>query len=63
MTEINNEIIWVQYLWKGKPMYVITSTKLRDEYYLYKVENGKYMKTQYNNRDPTVLEKYIKFNK
>ena len=42
-------------------MYVITSTKLRDEYYLYKVKNGDYVKTRYKNKDPTVLEKYMKF--
>lgn len=61
MITINNEIIWVQYLYKGEPMYVITSTKLRDEYYLYKVKNGDYVKTRYKNKDPTVLEKYMKF--
>ena len=41
MNTINNEIIWVTYLYHGKPLYAITSTKPRDEYYLYKVENEK----------------------
>jgi hypothetical protein len=60
VTTINGEIVWVTYLYNGKPIYIITSTKLRDEYYLYKVENGKYVKTKYKNKDPTELEKYMK---
>lgn len=62
MNTNNNEKIWVTYLYHGKPLYVITSTKLRDEYYLYKVENEKYVKTKYKNKDPTMLEKHMKFD-
>lgn len=58
-----NEIIWVQYLQNEIPIYVITSTKIRDYYYLYEVKDNKLIKTKYKNKDPTELEKYMKCNK
>lgn len=54
-----NEIILVQYIKDNKPVYIITSTMLRDTYYLYKVENDKLIKTKYKNKNPTELEKYM----
>ena len=55
-----NETIWVTYLIDGKPAYAITSTKIRDIYYLCKVENGKLVKTNHKAENPIDLEKYIK---
>ena len=54
-----NEIILVQYIKDDKPVYIITSTMLRDMYYLYKVENDKLVKTKHKNKTPTELEKYM----
>ena len=55
-----NEIIWTQYLHNEIPIYAITSTKIRDYYYLYEVKDNKLIKTKYKNKDPTELEKYMK---
>lgn len=60
LTPPPNEIIWVQYLQNEIPIYVITSTKIRDCYYLYEVKDNKLIKTKYKNKDPTELEKYMK---
>lgn len=54
------ETIWVQYLNNGIITHIITSTKMRDYYYLYKVVNGKAIKTKYKAENPMQLEKYIK---
>lgn len=54
------EIIWIQLAKDEVVTHVITSTPLRDVYYLYKVENGKLKKTRYKSDDPTVLERKIK---
>ena len=56
-----NEIIWVQYLQNEIPIYVITSTKIRDCYYLYEVKDNKLIKTKHKNKDQTELEKYMKY--
>ena len=61
LTPPPNEIIWVQYLQNERPVYVITSTKIRDCYYLYEVKDNKLIKTKYKNKDPTELEKYMKY--
>lgn len=55
-----NEILWVQHLHKGNVIYVITSTMMRDTYFLYKVEdNDKLVKTRHKSSNPQDLEKYI----
>ena len=54
-----NETIFVVYMQEGNPTHVITSTKFRDVYYLYKVQKGKLVKTKYSAKDPTDLEKYV----
>ena len=55
-----NEILWVQYLHKGKVIYVTTSTMMRDTYFLYKVEDdGKLVKTRHKSSNPQDLEKFI----
>lgn len=54
-----NETIWVQYKFKGETIYVVTSTALRDYYYLYKVEDNKLVKTKHKARNPTDLEEFI----
>lgn len=54
------EILWVQILRDEVVTYVITSTPLRDTYYLYKVQNGKLKRTRYQSDDPTELERKIK---
>lgn len=61
LTPPPNEIIWVQYLQNEIPIYVITSTKIRDYYYLYEVKDNKLIKTKHKNKDPTELEKYMKY--
>lgn len=64
MKELNivapkNEILWVQYYVEGMPRYVITSTKLRDQYFLYDVLDGKLHKTKYKDNDPKQLEQFM----
>lgn len=54
-----NEIIWVQYIKNNNVTHIITSTKLRDYYYLYEVKDNKPIKTKYKARSPTELEDYI----
>lgn len=55
-----NEILWVQYWHKNKVIYVITSTRMRDTYFLYKVENeDKLIKTRHKSNNPLDLEKFI----
>lgn len=61
LTPPKNEIIWAQYLHNGVPVYAITSTKLRDVYYLSEVKDNKLIKTKYKSNDPTELEQYIKY--
>jgi len=55
-----NEIIWLQIVKDGVVTHIITSTALRDVYYLYTVENDKLKKTRYKSDDPTKLEEKIK---
>lgn len=54
-----NEIILVQYVKDDKTIYLVTSSRLRDMYYLYKIEDDKLIKTKYKNKNPTELEKYM----
>ena len=56
---IKNEKIWLTQITSTKA-YIITSTNLRDMYYLYEVIDGKPVKTKYKNTNPTELNKYIK---
>lgn len=53
------ERLWVQYLQDGKPLYIITSTKLIDVYYLYEVKGTGLVKTMYKAKDPTMLKKHM----
>ena len=53
------ERLWVQYLQDGKPLYIITSTRLRDVYYLYEVKGTSLVKTKYEAKYPTILEKHM----
>lgn len=55
-----NEIIWLQIVKDGVVTHIITSTALRDIYYLYKVESGKPKKTRYKSDNPQELERKIK---
>lgn len=57
--KIKNEKIWLTQITFAKT-YIITSTNLRDMYYLYEVIDGKPVKTKYKNTNPTELNKYIK---
>lgn len=56
------ERLWVQIFKEGakEPSYLITSDLMRMTYFLYKVENGKLIKTKYKSKDPTELEKYAR---
>ena len=55
-----NEIIWLQIVKDGVVTHIITSTALRDMYYLYRVEDSKPKKTRYKSDDPQELERKIK---
>ena len=55
-----NEIIWLQIVKDGVVTHIITSTALRDAYYLYKVKNGKPKKTRYKSDNPQELERKLK---
>lgn len=48
LTKINpEEKIWVQYLNEDKELtHIVTSNKLRTEYYLYEIQNGEPVKIQ-----------------
>ena len=54
-----NETIWVRYVNNGVVTHAITSTSLRDTYYLYEVDGDKLIKTKKKASNPTELEKYI----
>lgn len=55
-----NEIIWLQIVKDGVVTHIITSTALRNIYYLYRVEDGKPKKTRYKSDNPQELERKIK---
>ena len=59
LTPPKNEIIWVQYIIGGEAEYAITSTSLRDVYYLCTVNNSKCIKTKHKSKKPLDLEKII----
>lgn len=58
-----NEIIWAVYVCDGVQTHAITSTALRDVYYLYKIRNDKFIKTKKKAQHPMDLEKYIDYLK
>lgn len=60
---VGNEMVWVQYINDGKVTHIITSDRNRENYYLYRVINGKPKKTKYSSGNPLDLEKYIKSEK
>ena len=53
------ETVCLTYKIDGKPKYYITSTALRDVYYLYDVINGTIIKTKHQANNPTDLYKFI----
>ena len=57
----NNEILWVTYIINEKPAFAITSTKIRDVYYLYRVKDGELVRTNRRAENPNDLEKYVKW--
>lgn len=58
MQYIDNEKVWVQYMNDGKITHIITSDRNRENYYLYRVINGKPKKTKHSSSNPLELEKY-----
>lgn len=64
-----NEIVWVQHIRDNFPVYLTTSDKNREVYYLYKYskKDNKYIKMNHQSNDPIKLEekhiKDIKYNK
>lgn len=61
MTLINkSEILWLTHTTLTNRIYLVTSNKTRDTYFLYEVIDGKPVKTKYKNANPTELNKYIK---
>lgn len=40
------ETVWVTFLAKGKPAFIITSKQTRELYYLYKIEGDKLVKIE-----------------
>ena len=55
-----SEILWLTQTTSTNKIYLTTSNKQRDTYFLYEVINGKPTKTKYKASDPTGLDKYIK---
>lgn len=53
------ETVCLTYKIDGKPKYYITSTALRDVYYLYEVINNVAIKTKHKSNNPTDLYKFI----
>lgn len=53
------ETVCLTYKIDGKPKYYITSTALRDVYYLYEVINNVAIKTKHKANNPTDLYKFI----
>ena len=61
MTWINkSEILWLTHTTSTNRIYLVTSNKTRDTYFLYEVIDGKPVKTKYKNENPIELTKYIK---
>lgn len=61
-----NEIVWVQHIRDNFPVYLTTSDKNREVYYIYKYseKESKYIKINHQSSDPIKLEeKYIKDTK
>ena len=61
-----NEIVWVQHIRDNFPVYLTTSDKNREVYYLYKYskKDNKYIKMNHQSNDPIKLEeKHIKDTK
>lgn len=62
---VKSEILWVQYIINNFPLYIMTSDRNRNIYYLYKYseKDNKYIKTNHQSQDPIKLEeKYVKYN-
>lgn len=57
------EIIWAVYKENGVATHAITSTLLRDIYYLYEVKDDKLVKTKKKAENPIQLERYIPYIK
>lgn len=53
------ETVCLTYKIDGKPKYYITSTALRDVYYLYEVINDTITKTKHKANNPTDLYEFI----
>lgn len=58
--EIPNQIIWLQIIKNSEVVALITSSSLRDKYFLYEVKNGKPIKTKHSSVDPIKLEEFVK---
>lgn len=54
------ETVCLTYKINGKPKYYITSTVLRDVYYLYEVTNDTIIKTKHKADNPTDLYKFMR---
>ena len=54
-----SETIWLQHCQDGKATHIITSTVLRDYYYLYEMINDKPVKTKHKAENPLDLDKWI----
>lgn len=55
-----NEIVWVTHYHNNKAIYVITSNKTRETYFLYVVKDNVATKTRFKSSSPDDLNKYIK---
>ena len=58
--EFKEQILWVRYHTASGKIYLITSDKYRDMYYLWKDVKGNPAPTKYKNEDPSELYKYCK---
>lgn len=55
-----NEILWLTYETESGKTFYITSTALRDVYYLYENINNTITKTKHKSSNPTDLYEYMK---
>ena len=57
-----SEILWLTHTTSTNRIYLVTSNKTRDTYFLYEVVDGKPVKTKYKNANPTELNKYVNYH-
>jgi len=63
LVALKGEIIWAVYICNGMQTHAITSSALRDVYFLCEVQGNKLVKTKKKSPKPMELEHYIDYLK